>query len=95
MYHDIFLKFANEFEANSVLFNSAGSPLYHAIDIIGIANSSKSEKKMIHLHDDIYEEIDYYAPLEGYLVNVRHNAEMPELEQWAISTPITPIRFWA
>ena len=86
MYYDLHLKFKDEAEANTVLFNGQ---VYAAVDVIGLIY--KPTGKMFTNEDGEFPEM---APVEGWHVNVRHTAEMPELQAWAV-TPKTPSRVWA
>jgi hypothetical protein len=86
MYYDLHLKFKDAAEANAVLFNGQ---VYTAVDVIGTIY--KPTGKMFTNEEGDAPEI---APIEGWHVNVRHTAEMPELQAWAV-TPKTPSRRWA
>jgi hypothetical protein len=86
MYYDLHLKFKDAAEANAVLFNEQ---VYTAVDVIGTIY--KPTGKMFTNEEGDAPEI---APIEGWHVNVRHTAEMPELQAWAV-TPKTPSRRWA
>jgi len=100
MYHDTFLKFADEAEANAALFteqtNVQGDvietvlvPKYAAVDVIGTI--FKPTGKMIQTDEG---EVPEMAPLEGWHVNVRHTAEAPELDAYKVEVK-TPSRMWA
>jgi len=92
MYTDFFLKFDNEAAADAVLFDGAGEerrPKYAAIDIIGTIYKPTDET--ITTDEG---EVPEMAPLPGWHVNVRHNAEASELQQHQVF-PNTPIRMWA
>lgn len=100
MYYDLNLKFKDEAEADAVLFDEQTHvqdevvetykvPKYVAVDVIGTIY--KPTGKMFTNEDGDAPEI---APIEGWHVNVRHTAEMPELQAWAV-TPKTPSRRWA
>lgn len=93
MYFDIFLRFDNEDEARMQLYeeevDDTLTPKYAAIDVIGVIY--KPTGNMIDTDEG---EVPEMAPLEGWHVNVRHNAEAPELEQWRVY-PETPARMWA
>jgi hypothetical protein len=100
MYFDMFLRFDTEAEANSALFteqtNVQGDivetvkvPRYAAIDVIGTIYKPTGE--MITTDEG---EVPEMAPLEGWHVNVRHNAEAPELAAYQVF-PQSPVRGWA
>lgn len=100
MYTDYFLKFADEAEANSILFNeetivnddvveTLKVPKYTAIDVIGTIY--KPTGKMLTVEDG--EPVPEMAAIPGFHVNVRHETEAPELQQFAV-TPSTPVRVW-
>jgi hypothetical protein len=100
MYTDYFLKFADEAEAKSALFteqtNVQGDvvetvlvPKYAAVDVIGVIY--KPTGKMIETNEG---EVPEMAPLDGWHVNVRHNAEAPELQPFQVY-PVAPKRMWA
>ena len=100
MYYDLNLKFVDQAQADAVLFNEQTHvqddvvetykvPKYAAVDVIGTIY--KSTDKMLKFEDGEFPEI---APVEGWHVNVRHTAGMPELQAWAV-TPKTPSRVWA
>lgn len=88
MYYDLNLKFKDEAEANAVLFDEQG-PKYAAVDVIGTIYAPTG--KTLKTEDGDAPEM---APIDGWHVNVRHTAEMPELQAWAV-TPKTPVRVWA
>lgn len=100
MYTDYFLKFADEAEANSILFNeetivnddiveTIKVPKYSAIDVIGTIY--KPTGKMLTVEDG--EPVEEMKAIPGFHVNVRHETEAPELQQFAV-TPSTPSRVW-
>ena len=100
MYYDLNLKFVDQAQADAVLFNEQTYvqddvvetykvPKYAAVDVIGTIYAPTG--KMLKVEDGEFPEM---APVEGWHVNVRHTAEMPELQAWAV-TPKTPIRVWA
>ena len=100
MYTDFFLKFTDEAEANAVLFDeqtvtqgdvveTVKAPKYAAVDVVG--KIYKPTGKMIQTDDG---EVPEMKPLDGWHVNVRHNAEAPELEPFAVQ-PQQPVRAWA
>ena len=101
MYHDMFLKFADQAEADSVLFteqtNVQGDvvetvkvPKYAAVDVIGTIYKPTGNL----LPSDSGDAVDEMAPLEGWHVNVRHTADAPELAAFQVF-PETPVRGWA
>lgn len=86
MFHDLMLKFADEGEANAVLFTD-GTPNYLAIDTLGV---------LYQKAPDPLPEDYVLVPLDGWHVNVRHNAEMPELQAFVVDPPpAVPRRVWA
>jgi hypothetical protein len=92
MYIDYFLKFADEAEANAVLYTTEGEsqqPNYAAVDVIGIIY--KPTGKMLQTDEG---EVPEMAPIDGWHVNVRHTEEMEELTPFAVQ-PKTPSRAWA
>ena len=100
MYFDMFLKFADEAEANAALFtektNVQGDtvetvkvPRYAAVDVIGVIY--KPTGKMLKTDEG---EVPEMAPLDGWHANVRHTDEAPELEAFRVF-PATPTRGWA
>jgi len=100
MYFDMFLKFADEAEANAALFteqtNVQGDtvetvkvPRYAAVDVIGVIY--KPTGKMLKTDEG---EVPEMAPLDGWHANVRHTDEAPELEAFRVF-PATPSRMWA
>jgi hypothetical protein len=100
MYHDTFLKFADEAEANAALFteqtNVQGDvvetvlvPKYAAVDVIGTIY--KPTGQTIQTDEG---EVPEMAPLDGWHVNVRHTDETPELAPYQVF-PVTPARMWA
>ncbi len=100
MYTDFFLKFTDEAEANAALFTEQTSvqgdtvetvlvPKYAAIDVVGTIYKPTGE--MIQTEEG---EVPEMAPLDGWHVNVRHNAEAPELGPFAVQ-PQQPVRMWA
>ena len=100
MYTDYFLKFADQAEADSVLFteqtNVQGDvvetfkvPKYAAVDVIGVI--WKPTGKVLKTKEG---PVDEMAPLEGWHVNVRHTAEAPELDAYKVEVK-TPARMWA
>lgn len=100
MYQDYFLKFADQDEADSVLFDEQTNvqgdvvetvkvPKYAAIDVIGVIWKPTGE--MITTDEGDVPEM---APVEGWHANVRHTAEAPELAAFQVF-PETPVRGWA
>jgi len=103
MYHDMFLKFADQAEADSVLFteqtNVQGDvvetfkvPKYAAVDVIGVIY--KATGKVLPAPDGSGDAVDEMAPIDGWHVNVRHTAEAPELDAYKVEVS-TPARAWA
>jgi len=88
MYTDYFLKFADEAEANAVLFDDE-RPKYAAVDVVGVLYAPTG--KTIHNEELSYAEM---APVPGFHANVRHTAEAPELAAYQVF-PETPSRTWA
>jgi len=100
MYHDYFLKFADEAEANAALFTEEVSvqgdvvetyqkPKYAAIDVVGVIYKPTGEQLQTPEGD-----VDEMAPLDGWHINVRHTEEAPELDSYKIEVK-TPARMWA
>ncbi len=100
MYQDFMLRFADQAEADAVLFTEQTSvnddvvetikvPRYAAIDVIGTIY--KPTGKMLTTEEG---EVPEMAPLEGWHANVRHTAEAPELDLYRV-TPQNPVRGWA
>lgn len=97
---DYYLKFTDEAQANSVLYTKVPTawsesvamdeppvatewmdkPNYDNIDIIGI------------IYEPFVEDEEPVA-LDGYHVNIRHSAQAPELDAYAV-TPTNPRRIW-
>ena len=95
MYHDIFLKFADEDEANGVLFEGDGEERrakYTAIDVIGTIY--KPTGKVLPAPDGSGDAVDEMAPIDGWHANVRHMGEAAELAAFQVF-PATPARMWA
>jgi len=88
MYTDYFLRFADEAEANGVLFEGE-TPRYTAIDVIGTIY--KPTGNMLTTDEG---PVDEMAPIPGWHVNVRHMGEAAELAAYAV-TPHSPVRGWA
>ena len=96
MYFDMFLKFEDEAAADAVLFDMVHDgegytkqPRYAAIDVIGTIYEPTG--KMLTTDEG---EVPEMAPIPGWHVNVRHNDEALELEQYRVH-PATPQRMWA
>lgn len=100
MYQDFMLRFADPAEADSVLFDEQTNvqgdvvetikvPKYAAIDVIGTIY--KPTGNMIDTDEG---EVPEMAPVDGWHVNVRHNAEAPELEAYRVF-PKAAQRGWA
>lgn len=82
MYHDLMLKFADEGEAKDYLYDVQA-------DADGMAIGSTPR----------YFAIDMIGPIGDapeWHVNVRHTAEMPELDAYIVNPPpAVPRRVWA
>ena len=97
MYQDFFLRFADQAEADSALFevqadaegNEVKTPRYAAVDVIGTIY--KPTGKMLTTTEGKVPEM---APLDGWHVNVRHTEEAPELDAYKVEVA-TPVRGWA
>lgn len=92
MYIDYFLKFTDVDEAFAVLFEGEGEdrrPRYAAIDVLGTLY--KPTGSFISGDEG---DIPEMVVVDGWHVNVRHNAEAPELEAFRVF-PETPQRGWA
>ena len=103
MYTDYFLKFADQAEADSILFTEQTNvqddvietvkvPRYAAVDVIGVIY--KATGKVLPAPDGSGDAVDEMAPIDGWHVNVRHTAEAPELVAFQVY-PATPVRMWA
>lgn len=101
MYIDYFLKFADQDEADAVLFSEQSMVIgdfvetikmskYAAIDNIGTIY--KPTGKMLKVKDG--DPVPEVKPLEGWHVNVRHTEPAPELDAFAIQVD-NPVRIWA
>ena len=88
MYNDFYLRFADEAEANGVLFDGE-APRYTAIDVIGTIY--KPTGNMLTTDEG---PVDEMAPIPGWHVNVRHMGEALELAPFQVY-PATPVRMWA
>jgi hypothetical protein len=100
MYTDFFLKFADEDEANEVLFTEQTNvqddvvetvlvPKYAAVDVIGVIYAPTG--KTLTTDEGPVPEM---APLDGWHANVRHTDEAPELDAYKVDVK-TPSRMWA
>lgn len=95
MYYDLMLKFADEAEAYSVLYDSSTdgegnvtlTPKFTAVDMIGTIYEPAP--------DPVPE--DYQpVPYPGYHANVRNIGAAPELDAFVVAPgPTTPLRVWA
>ena len=103
MYTDYFLKFADEAEAEAVLFTEQTNvqddvvetvlvPKYAAVDVIGTIY--KPTGNVLPAEDESGEAVDEMAPIDGWHVNVRHTEEAPELDAYKVEVK-TPARMWA
>jgi hypothetical protein len=103
MYTDFFLKFDSPADADAVLFDeqtvvdgdtveTVKVPKYAAVDVIG--QMYKATGQTIQTNDgENYYTSDVMESIPGWHVNVRHNAEAPELEAYRVH-PATPQRMW-
>lgn len=92
---DYMLKFADEAEAYSVLYDSSTddegnvtlTPKYLYMDIIGT----------IYKPTPVDAPEDYVpVAYSGFHVNVRHSGEATELDRFVVTpSPVTPLRVWA
>ena len=97
MYHDMFLKFADQAEADSALFevqadaegNEVKTPRYAAIDVIGVIY--KGTGKFTTTPEG---KVEKTAAIPGWHVNVRHTEEALELDAYKVEVA-TPVRGWA
>jgi len=109
MYFDKYLKFTDEAQANSVLYTKVPTawsevvamdeppvatewmdkPNYDNIDIIGTIYNPTGAVETV---DEM--EVPVMVALDGYHVNIRHSAQAPELDAYAV-TPTNPRRVWA
>lgn len=89
MYTDYCLRFKDEVEADSVLFEGEERRAkYAAIDVIGVIH--KPTGKVLTTDEG---EVPEMAPLPGWHVNVRHTEPAPELEPFRVEVK-TPARGW-
>lgn len=101
---DYYLKFADEAQANSVLYTTtdevidqegvvvqeaSSKPNYDNTDIIGTIYNPTGEVETV----DGFE-VPVMVALSGWHVNVRHKEQAPELNAYAV-TPTNPRRVWA
>jgi hypothetical protein len=97
---DYFLKFTSQKAADAVLFAKdtilvdgvsevVMRPKYTAIDVIGTIYKPTGNITTV---DDV--RTPEMAAVTGYHVNVRHDAEAPELDSYVIQVA-TPSRVWA
>jgi hypothetical protein len=103
MYTDFFLRFDSPADADAVLFDEQTNvegdtvetvkvPKYAAIDVIG--QMYKATGQTIQTNDgENYYTSDVMESIPGWHVNVRHNAEAPELEAYRVH-PAAPQRMW-
>ena len=98
---DYYLKFTDEAQANSVLYTKVPTAWSEvvAMDEPPVATEwmNKPNYDNIDIIGTIYEpfaEDEEPVALEGYHVNIRHSAEAPELDAYAV-TPTNPRRIWA
>jgi hypothetical protein len=100
MYTDYFLKFADQAQADAVLFTEQTNvdgdivetvlvPKYAAVDVVGVLYAPTG--KTIHNEELSYAEM---KPLPGWHVNVRHTEPAPELDAYKVDVK-TPSRAWA
>ena len=100
MYVDFHLRFADQAEADGILFTEQTSvqddvvetvkvPKYAAIDVIGTIY--KPTGKTLTTDEG---EVPEMAPVPGFHANVRHTSAAPELEQYQVF-PQQPQRGWA
>jgi hypothetical protein len=93
---DLFLKFANKAEADTLLFTTGESgdqyPLYRNVDVIGTMYKPTGDVTV----DEDGIEIPVVAPAPGWHVNVRlmPDEDGSSLEQYRVY-PTTPSRVWA
>lgn len=87
--HDYHLKFADQAQAESVLFEGEDRRAkYDAVDVIGAIYKPTGE--MLLGEDGEYPEME---PVTGFHVNVRHSGDAPELSKYIINVA-TPERVW-
>ena len=86
---DYTLKFADEAQANEVLFDGE-TPRYPAIDVIGTIYRATGN---VTTDENGIEHPDM-EPTPGWHVNVRTEMEAVELDAYRVF-PVTPARVWA
>ena len=103
MYTDFYLRFDSPADADAVLFDEQTNvegdtvetvkvPKYAAVDVLG--QMYKATGQTIQTDDgENYYTSDVMESIPGWYVNVRHNAEAPELEAYRVH-PATPQRMW-
>ena len=103
MYTDFYLRFDSPADADAVLFDEQTNvdgdtvetvkvPKYAAVDVIG--QMYKATGQTIQTDDgENYYTSDVMESIPGWHVNVRHNAEAPDLEAYRVF-PVTPQRMW-
>jgi hypothetical protein len=98
---DYFLKFPDEAAANALLFTPGEVPKFNFpgnVDVIGVIYRPTGNMLQSTMEGSEAEAITFNypetAPLEGWHVNVRTEAAIPELEAYAV-TPKTASRVWA
>jgi len=103
MYTDFYLRFDSPADADAVLFDEQTNvegdtvetvkvPKYAAVDVLG--QMYKATGQTIQTDDgENYYTSDVMESIPGWHVNVRHNAEAPELEAYRVH-PATPQRMW-
>ena len=92
MYTDHYLRFADQAEAEAVLFEGEGeqrAPRYNAIDVIGTIHAPTG-----NLIATAEGDVPELAALDGWHVNVRHAGEAPALQAYAVEVS-SPVRAWA
>lgn len=91
-YYDYCLKFADEAEADALLFDMVDErkvPKFAAVDVIGIIYKPTGEVVEV---DGM--EVPLTAPVEGWHVNVRHTKAVRKFSEFVVN-PLTPVRVWA
>lgn len=97
MYQDFYLRFADQAEADSTLFEVQADaeggevkvPKYAAVDVIGVIY--KATGKTLKTPEGPVPEM---KPIPGWHVNVRHTEAAPELDAYKVEVA-TPARMWA
>ena len=93
---DYFLKFPDEAAANTLLFTPGEVPKFNFpgnVDVIGIIYKPTGNMLQSTMEGSVFSYPET-APIEGWHVNVRTEAAIPELEAYAV-TPKTASRVWA